>query len=183
MATRYADPKMEAKIVQEFQELLDTVTWLDSAYNYPIAHIGTQKQEEIQQTTYPQIYINDGESDYEDVRPNDKIQALSFWELNEPYTFDREMEDVNISLSLIIWYNLKRVDNTKSYDFSGELRAEIIQLLYENDVDNDIEIEIRPKEIFDKYNFQKSDLKYLGHPYGASKFTFEKRFEDINCLI
>jgi len=180
MATRYANPKMEAKIVQDLQIVLDTVSWLDQAYNYPIAHIGTQQNE----TTYPRVYINDAEVDYEDVRPNDTIQALSFWEINEPYTFDRTAEDVQINLSLIIWYNLQRVDNTKAYDYSPELRAEILQLLYDSGgVDNDIEIEIRPKQIFDKYTFQDSDLKYLGYPYGASKFTFEKRFDDINCLI
>lgn len=182
MATRYANPKMEAKIVQDLQIVLDTVSWLDTDNNYPIAHIGTDKFEE-KSVSFPRVYKNDNSVNYTDVRPNDNLTAFSFWEINEPYNYLRDEQDVEANLSLIIWFNLKLVDATKDYDYGAELRAEIVELLKDNGIDSDMEIEIRPLEIFEKYSgLVENDLKYLGYPYSAFKITFTAN-QDFNCVI
>jgi len=181
MATRYADPKMEAKIVQDLQDKLDTVTWLTPATNYPIAFIGTTPNEE-NPANYPRVYNNDNTVNYTDVRPDDNFKTITFFEINEPYEFLKDEQDVDIDLSLIVWYNLKTTVLGKTYDYGGELRAEIVELLRDNGIDSDIEVEIRPTEIFDKYSGLVQDyLKYLGYPYSAFKLTFTAN-QDINCL-
>lgn len=181
MITRFANPKMEAQIIQDLQEILDTVSWLDSENNYPVAHVGTDFFDK-KKVSYPRIYKNDNSVNYQDIRPDKNLKSFSFFEINEPCEFLKDEQEISVNLSLIVWYNLKTLDVTKTYDYSNELRAEIVELLQNNSIDSDIDIEIRPLEIFDKYTgLIENDLKYLGYPYSGFKLTFDAN-KDFNCL-
>jgi len=172
---RFTNPVLHAKIIQDFQERFDDqLQWLEKVY--PLARVGETKKEDGSTFRYPQVYVNDGGRDYYDLRPDDNLSCFGFFEMNDAYPVNVDQSEVGFNISFIVWYNLKKLDNGKNYDYSAELLAHVLKVLenyteYSSSI-TDLEIEPRPEEVFSKYSFEQTDNQYLMYPFGAFKLSF-----------
>ena len=170
----YSNPKFLYSVIAALQTALEPITWLDSIF--PLAHIGTTHTQDVEEclveTSYPRVYKNNGTQEYADIRPDDKLKGFIFFETNGEYTHTRSNDKSVYPISLICWYSLKKIDVTKNYDYSEDLIGEVVMRTKDFYDDGEFFTEIRPTEIFNKYDFMANDLKYLGYPYGAFKITF-----------
>lgn len=180
--TLYADPQLDAKIIQQLQVLLQTeATWIETVYPLALVGVNNLNDKEIK---YPRVYLNNAGREYIDVRPSDDQNAFAFFELDDPIDAIQG-EELRYNISLIVWYDLKKVDTSKAYDYSRELIQDIFRVFNESDYKENIQLtkyEINPENIFDKYSFKQTDNQFLMFPYGAFKISFEYNdIEAINC--
>lgn len=179
-----ASPILDQKAVQDLQVLLDNeIPWLDVIY--PIARVGITKIEGGGTFNYPQVYSGSG-AEYLDIRPDDSLSAYSFFEVNESFPVDADEDLTNYNLSLIVWFNLPKLNGSKGYDYSRELAGDILRVfnesLYSGKISG-ITLDFNPEDIFDKYSLQQEDTQFLMYPYGAFKINFNyEQLEDIDCF-
>lgn len=155
-------------MAQTLQLHLDSnIGWLQRAYH--IARVGINAEQKV---GYPQIYANDGTNKHFDIRPDNKTESYSFFEIDKQYEIDVNNDEVKYFFSLVVWANLKILDSAKTYDFTSELIKDITDSLkfFATDI---IDVEVRPEKVFDKYSGIKQELKqFLMKPYTAFKITF-----------
>ncbi len=155
---KYTDPKLQDEVVQTLNTKLEACTYIE--YFYPIAHLGTNKEDE----TYPQIYRNDGSEKNLMLFPDNKAKSFIFWEFVGATILDDD-EGVDYNLSLIFWGNLDRMDN-KHYDYTGEIQQEILQILKTNGA-RDISFEDYDFATYSMY--QENERQTLMRPNTAFK--------------
>jgi hypothetical protein len=170
----YTTPVLDSDVIQDLQVLFQTeLDWLQ--YVYPIAEIGLTKTENGNEFKYPQVYKNDGNRDYIDLRPNDLKSSYGFFELNSQVQLNED--EVQYNLSFVVWFNFKLVYPNKAYNYSRELIKSIINAIgtdsdFRDRVKN-FEYTTDPNRIFDKYSLSIIESQYLMYPYGAFKVTFD----------
>jgi len=177
-------PVLEAKVVQDLQNLFSPISWLENAY--ALTRIGIEKTEKVSEFKYPQIYSGDStkKSEYYDLRPNDKLKSYCFFEIDAPYEYDQTQELATYFLSVVFWFNLAKISG-RNYDYSSELVAHVLKILKASDYHaklEDIKIEKRPDEIFAKYSMDEMESQFLMYPYGAFKISF-KITDEADCFI
>lgn len=164
----YDEPKLDYDIAQRIQLRLDAkLGWLEKSYH--IAKVGVEAKTNL---TYPQVYKNDGSDEHFNIRPDNKTSSYSFIEIEAPASVDYENGTVEYSLSIVFWNNLRLIDDTKQYDYTSELIIDVIDVLQFFAASN-IQEEIRPENIFDKYTQVTQNLKqHLMKMYSGFKITF-----------
>lgn len=182
-----ADPLLDAKAAQELQVLITTeCTWIDKVF--ALARVGVTKLVSGAAFNYPQAWAANTttkKSEYIDLRPDDSVNAYSFFESDGAFQF-LEDDQVQYPLSLVVWYNLPKLNGTKTYDYSRELAADILRVfdasVYKNKI-SDLEVNYIPSEIFSKYSMQQEDTQFLMYPYGAFKISFNYiNYVELDCL-
>ena len=180
--TAFSSPYLHNKVIQLIQTDLAALSWMDIAY--PLARVGVNKDAEGNEFKYPQVYINNGGVDYYDVRPNKNLTSYCFFELNNPQQFDSDNQ-ITYNLSLIVWFNLKTVSPSKSYDYTAELIKDILRMFNESDYADkisNISYTVEQEEIFSKYSMAIVETQFLMYPYSAFKITFDYTdVESENC--
>ncbi len=163
----FDDPHNEYAIAQTIQLAIDTIGWVDRSYH--IAKVGIKADSDL---TYPQIFANNDSDEHFDIRPDSKIGAYSFIEVDSPSIVDIENDEVTYSFSLVFWANLVLVDAAKLYDFTSELIEDVIDELAKLEAES-IAIETRPEIIFNKYTGTTQELKqFLMKRYSGFKLSF-----------
>ncbi len=153
-------------IQQDFQANLD---WLEYAF-------GRAKPFNDNGFIEPRVFYSQTtatkEGEYRDVWPNDFWQSHCFFLTEGP----EEYQDyINIPksrnvwirpISIVFWVNLHRIDSTKNYDFSEELKFDVYTRLKQfrhvevtNFVDNSA------TEVFQGFNIQDTDSKNFAYPF------------------
>lgn len=178
----YTTPYLDAEIIQNLQQLLQSeCTWIQEVH--PLAVVGVTKDSEGNDFKYPRVYKNDGNQNYYDIRPDDKLTCYSFFELEDPTEIDGEQ--ITYNLSLIVWFNLNTVSASKNYDYSRELIKDIMRGIQESTLHENVKIlsyEVDPNNIFDKYSMKLTDNQFLMFPYSAFKINFEYvNIDSSNC--
>ncbi len=167
--TLLVNPKVDSKVAQLIQVALDTnLGWLDRAYH--IARVGKDKE---QKGDYPILSANDGTDENYNIRPDNKIGAYSFFEVERPFTVDFENDEITCFFSLVFWCNLKLIDPSKQYDYTSELIKDVLDVLNTYQPQG-LNIETRPERVFDKYSgLQQESKQHLMRQYSGFKITFE----------
>lgn len=162
-------PKLIAKVAQDIQVGLDSkVAWLNLSYH--IAKVGIIAETGL---TYPQIYANNDTNEHYDIRPDNTVSSFSFLEIESPYSRNEEDGEITYNLSVVVWGNLALIDNTKDYDYTSQLIKDVSDALQELGAEN-LSIEERPEQIFNKYTGLTQDLKqFLMRKYTAFKIVFQ----------
>jgi len=179
-----ASPVLQAKVAQQLQVLFTSeLTWIENIY--AIARVGVTKAQDGSTFNYPQIYSGTG-MNYFDIRPDSSLDSYSFFEVNDSYPVDKDQDIQTYNLSFICWYNLPRMDSSKGYDYSPELIAHVLKVIregeYNSNVSN-INVDVNPESIFDKYSMNQVDTQFLMYPYGAFKITFDYTdYSQVDCF-
>lgn len=203
-------PLLSEDIVRMIQADFQTScsAWLDVIY--PIAYLGEmeikERVAEKDKTTspvfltrikkFPRIYLNDGKSDYIDVLPNDNNKGTVFFEVLGTDNVNRVDDEIDVTLSMIFWVNMKKVDPLRKYDYRQELIADALKCLDEGALNayiKDIDVHENFEDIYTRYDFQgtsnksrrgETEMQQFMYPYTSFKLTFklDGYCLDISCL-
>ena len=200
--TATPSPLVSEKIVSDIQLDISNncALWLDVVY--PIAFIGEElyniptkgNLESTRLRKFPRIYKNDGKTDYIDVTPNDNLKGYCFFEIRDDYNFDRIEDEVTITLSIVFWANMRKIDD-RGYDYKTALIGDAVKCLhggtYKNRIEN-IVITENFEDVYDRYEFQgtsnrsrneQTELQQFMYPYTSFKITFNLTIDyNIDCL-
>ena len=126
-----ASPKRIQAVIQAIQLLLDSeLSWLE--YSFGVA-IHSEKSMGGKSIKYPSVY--QGTSEYLNVLPNDNLKSYCFWVLDDPETFEEVRPNANgyycptVIASLIVYYDMRRINSTKDYDLTDELIDDVVNVL------------------------------------------------------
>lgn len=195
-------PFLAEKVITDIQTKIatDCALWLDVVY--PVAFVGEElfnievkgNLNPTRLRKYPRIYINDGDTDYIDATANDNLKGYCFFEIRDEYDFDRTENEADITVSIIFWANLRKIDD-RGYDYKTELISDAIKCVHTSPYANDIStirVQENFEDVFDRYEFQgtsnrsrneQTELQQFMYPYTAFKLTFSLRTNlDPSCL-
>ena len=121
---------IEAEIQKMQIVLADNLSWLEYSFGKCER---TEKIENKEKVTYPVCFV-DNTTDPIDVRPNDNWKALSFWEVTDPGRTDYPDQERSVvkyamweyDVALIIWANLKRLDDSSYIETKSQFREDIL---------------------------------------------------------
>ena len=179
-------PVLDQKAVQDLQELLVAeATWIEKVF--AIARVGVSKVGDSV-FRYPQVWKGNtvsNKAEYMDIRPDDTLKCYSFFEVDGQAEFGDD-DEVTYPLSLIVWYNLAKLNGQNDYDYSRELAGHIMKVfdasIYKNKISG-ASIEFNPENIFSKYSMAQEDTQFLMYPYGAFKISFNfLNYVQVDCL-
>ena len=155
--------------IQAIQKKLEGLPWLDKsfgrAYRVPGIKLGYNTPQ-----FYPGRFV--GSVDYQDLSRNDTLKAYSFIvaEDNAQYknsTFDGSAM-LTQGVSIIFWLDLSKIDKTKQYIFTEDLRRDVVKIL------NNTPVEMQHKRYFsDAANVFKGFDTYqknMMYPYACMRF-------------
>jgi len=116
-------------VIQEIQNGLSTISWLE--YSFGKAY---EKKEVRDNVVYdlPKVWI--GNNEFQSVEPNDTVKSFSFIENFETEFISdwetRRYDHISTtSLSIVVFANLERIDNTRDYIFTEELKEDVLNVL------------------------------------------------------
>jgi hypothetical protein len=174
--------------------------WLDVVY--PVAFIGEElfdiptkgNLDGTRLRKFPRVYVNDGTSEYVDVTPNETLKGYTFFEIRDEYDIDRVEEEVDITLSMVFWANMRKIDD-RGYDYKTELIADALKCLHEGsykDRITNVKVQEKFDDVFDRYEFQgtsnrsrneQTELQQFMYPFTAFKLTFNMKVcTNLNCI-
>lgn len=182
-------PVLYNQIAKRLSDDLSSISWLTGDI-YGIAEIGSRPNGNKDDKAFKivQVYKQDGSVKYLDISPKSILKAYSFFELETPdMEVAPDQDDITISLNLVVWANLQRVDATKNYDFTDYLVATVLKNLKSGYFSNEIskiKVIIDKNKIYDKYGYSFDNLNHLMFPFTAFKIQFEMIVPDlIDCIV
>jgi len=173
------------KIIQDIQlQLSAGLTWLEKSFGR--AWLFQEKDTSGKVSKMPKCYVGKGE--YVNVLPNDNFKSMSFIfckdkEKNEGFNASRLGSHKKRDLSIIIWGNLKKIDSTKTYIFTEELKKEVEKILIGLDYICSMNsyVDEKAESVFEGFTINDVDTQYLMHPYFACRFDFTVGYFDTIC--
>lgn len=188
----FTDPVLSNKTVSLLQADFAGKDYLEKVY--PIAYVGEinaafkEQQRRLgfnQRHLYPRVYLNDGESDYIDVMPDNKLKGYTFWEIEDTSDYDRGEKEYTVKLNQIFWVNLRLIDD-KGYDYTDLIKADALKTLDQGQFSNDItmiDIAENYENIYNRYNLPQEKLQQFMYPFSGFKLTYSIRENlDTSCL-
>lgn len=175
---------VEAVIEALRLQLIDGLPWLEKAFG----RAWEFKEESTSGRTIriPKCYTESGE--YINVLPNDNLVAQCFFQLNGSETYSvfnyaaGSMKEVD--LSVIFWMNLKRIDETKDYIFTEELKADVEEVLKNTGYTKELVewVDERAEDVFIRYDVDDVNTQYLMYPYAGFRVTVTVNYPE-NCSL
>ena len=197
----YIDPKVELvpnpvaldNAIQSIQERIATLTWLEKSFGRAIVQSRHQENKEAfaknessrmtRDVVYPEVY---NKREPLNVMMNDNIKSYSFFHVRDPLKFTDylplDMSTPAVQpISLITWVNLQKIDPAKQYNFSEELRSEMIKLLKFSTNFVITESFIGYDKIFNPFTITETFRQYLKPPYAGWRIDGELNFDFSTC--
>ena len=144
---------IDAKIQLLQVSIGTSLTWLE--YSFGKAEPYTREVDgKIE--TYPVVFV-DNTTDPQDVRPDDAYKAMAFWTVEDPGIIDYDNQDIyaaiksgrwSYNVSLIVWANLKRLDDSPYNETKSQFREDILDALQRKLYGTDVQF--TTVEIFDQ---------------------------------
>lgn len=166
---------VEAKIQILQTVLADNISWLQHSFGKAEKH---DKIVNGEVESYPVVFV-DNTSDPIDVRPNDNYEAYCFWDITDPGRIDYLNQDEfaakkyafwEYDAALIVWANLKRLDDSPYNEVKAQLRQDLLdtlglQLIGQN-------VQFQAEEIFDKDIVQVFEGYTLNNEWNIAKWPY-----------
>jgi len=164
-------------IIQKIQTELATLSWLE--YSFGKAYI---KKEERNNTVYtiPKVWI--GNNEFQSVEPNDTVKAFSFIENFETEFISgwetRRYDRISrTDLNIVVFANLERIDNTRDYIFTEELKEDVVKILTNvPEVESLNSINKGLDEAYTRWSIESINPTYYAEKYAAFRI-------DISAII
>lgn len=170
-------------MISELQQVLAAnLGWLDAAFGRSQR---LAKQINGKQVITPNVFCGGwnghGENDYIEVSPDSKIGNFCFFEVNDPEIVDwnvRQLMDIETPVSIIFWFDTRRVFDEASNRDISHLKNEILSLLngktgltFHNGGKLVINrIYERAENIYRGYTLSEIDNQFLMHPFAGLRF-------------
>jgi len=173
-------PVLLDKAIQDLQIELSTISWLTKSFARAWLNNGEVNGQSFE---FPEVYQGDG-LDYYNCLPNDMIQAYCFWyvdddadiiELGRNSTIYEERD-----VKLIFFFNMDKIDDTKGYNFTEELKIDVYNVLKAN-LSNLSTVTSYTDTIRDSFDdFTQDYIKpgFYSKKYGAMRFDITLRYRN-----
>lgn len=176
------DPVLLDKEIKNIQTVLGTLSWLEKSFGR--AFKGTRLKNR-RKVNYPAIF-QEWKKDYYDGFPNDNIKSYSFIfpdpsEITEHNI--KGIHQIERDISIILFFDLEKIDNTFEYRFTEKLKEDVIIKLATlkpgkleiNNITDDVE------EVFNDFSVDEIKPEFLQDKYGALKFDCTIFYKNENC--
>lgn len=182
-----AEPVNIDRPIQALQVALGALPWLQKSYGRAYESFKRDPTSKIK-SVYPQVWQGEG-LDLLNVMPNDNLISQSFFRVEDPLEVREFRLDsfstMRARVSLIVWFNLVRIDPTQNYLFAEILKAQIqrvlsITTLNEGDSIKILRVWERAANVFAGYTIDETRDQELVYPFGGFRFELELTFIE-NC--
>lgn len=184
----YCHPKVQLLLnpvgidfeIQNLQQRLAEIPWLEVVFGR------CSKQSELKQQPgrrpvdiiVPEVLYN---KEPYNCMINDNLKSYCFFNASDPLsipTFDPGDLELVVSqpVDIILWLNLKKVNPLKTYNYSEELRLEVIKKLSGSNFKMS-ESFIEADEVFKPFTITDNFRNYSKFPYAAFKISGELTFD------
>lgn len=132
----------------------------------------------------PRIYSANDE--YIDCSPDEQFQAMSFFARNGTVQIsnDADEPEMRFPLSLFVWADLSRIDNTNTYDYTDQLLGDVLNVLkhyYDSEI-TVFQYECDPIRVYDRYSLSDARTRLMTYPYTAFRIDFTYiHFGSLRC--
>jgi hypothetical protein len=171
-------------VIQHIQTALgDNIPWLEKSFGR--AWFLQEYSTDTKTNKFPKCW--NGE-EYENVLPNDNFKAMSFLATRGQEKFEKFANATNGNaktrdLALIIWGSLKKIDPTKKYIYTEELKNDVEKILVMNVGSINQYYDEKAELIFQDYTLDDVSTQYLMYPFFAMRFDVTVKYFDSYCTI
>lgn len=164
---------------------LSSITWLDR--NLGRAFLLSEKGQGDTIIKVPKVYT--GEAEYFNVMPNDALKSFSFFigrgadvsiqdivnAFQKPRKFQKEV-------SLIVFGDFKKIDNSRDDYFIEELKTDVIDALTNSPsiIINEVFTETI-EEVYEGFALNEIDRDLLYYPFFAMRFSLSVTYIHSKC--
>jgi hypothetical protein len=157
--------------------LVTNLGWLDMAFGRAQKLV---KMIETKKYVTPNVYTGKGDN-YLGVSPDSKIGNFSFFWVDDPQTMDwlpNQQGSLKTPFSLIFWFDLRKVYNSKNNRNTEALKAAILRTLNGGFQMKSGRIKInriyeQAENIYRGFTLDEVDNQFLMHPYAGFRFEGE----------
>lgn len=172
------NPKLIDLVLGDIQNgLVDNLGWLDRAFGR------AQKLTKIiegKRYATPNVYTGNG-NDYIAVAPDSNIGNFSFFWIDDPQTVDwqpNQQSVIKSPVSLIFWFDLRRVYNSSTNRNTEQLKDQILKTLNGSFKMPNGRIKItriyeEAANIYRGFTLDEVDNQFLMHPFGGFRMDGE----------
>lgn len=180
------DPVLLDKVIKKIQTALAVLDWITFSFGRAFRKFKIVDNTKV---SYPGIF-QEWKKDYYSAFPNDNIEkgySFVFADPGDEITEynSRRQHEIQRDISVIVFFDMEKIDNTLLYPFNEKLKEDIIfqldklgkEVLQINNIIDDIE------EVFDDFTVSQIESQFLKERYGAFKFECTVFYKNDNCVI
>ena len=177
-----ADPVLLDKEIAAIQAAMSTLPWLAKSFGRAFKHFKTSEGSKV---SFPAIF-QAWKKDYYNAFPTDHVISQSFVfadpsEVTENHS--KKIHQIEKDISIIVFFDMERIDNTLEYPFQEKLKEDVIialsivgnKRLEINEITDDIE------EVYNDFSVSEIKTEFLQERYGAFKFDCTLFYKNENC--
>ncbi len=166
------------------QGLSDNIGWLDRTFGRAerlVKYDGSGRRYYT-----PNVYA--GGNDYIEVSPDSGIGNFCFFLVEDPQdvTMDGQSVGIDASVSVIFWFDYRRIFNSDSIRNSEAVKREILDVLnggfrLRKGRMTVKKIYEQAENIYKGFSLDETDNQFLMHPYGGMRIEFDISVE-ASCI-
>lgn len=178
------NPVLLDKEIAAIQAQMATLSWLEVSFGRAFKQFKIVNGTKV---SFPAIFQELGK-DYYNAFPNDNIISHSFVFVDPEQITEwntKRLHDIEHDISIIVFFDLERIDNTLTYRFTEKLKEDVIFVLSNlrpntlrvNNITDDVE------EAFNDFSISEIKAEFLKLRYGAFKFDCTIFYANNNCAL
>ena len=179
-----ANPVLLDKEIAAIQAQMKNLPWLEISFGRAFKQF---KLVDGTKVSFPAIFQELGK-DYYNAFPNDNIISYSFVFVDPDQITEwniKRIHNIEHDISIIVFFDLERIDNTLTYRFTEKLKEDVIFVLSNlrsntlqvNSITDDVE------EAFNDFSISEIKSEFLKLRYGAFKFDCTIFYTNDNCAL
>jgi len=174
-------PHLVDVIIKKIQTQLASLTWITKSFGRAYKHTRLVDSRTV---TYPAIFQS-WKSDYYDGFPNDNLTAYSFIYVNPEEIIEKgsKIHNIQRKISVIIFFDLEKIDNTLQYRFTELLKEDVliklgnVRGLEVNGTSDEVE------DAFSDFSISEINPEFLKERYGALRIDCTVYYLNTKCTI
>lgn len=163
-----SDPVLFDKAVADMQILLGAkIAWLDHIFG-----LAERVTRVIDGRQYNTANVYTGNDNYEQIEPSFDLGNFCFFYLRDPQDFSPYDKDgINTPISVIFWYDMRKVSSSPSERNREAVKAEILSVLRNAHLPNGTfewsRLYEEPRNVFADFSYEHIDNQFLMSPFAG----------------
>lgn len=184
------NPFIDLKVIKELQSIIASGGWCQ--YVFGLAERSMEKKGE-ENIIYPAILKQDC-NDYINLFPNDRMTSFCFFERRDELEFDYNEDEINYTIGIVCWADLKKLNSSLTHDFTDQIIAKVLSSLQSSQlgagsiqltdsvVATNISVVTDRTEVWDRYDRTFTDYAYHAYPFTTFRIDIEATdYNPVQC--
>ncbi len=179
-----ANPVLLDKEIAAIQVQMKNLSWLEISFGRAFKQFKLVNGTKV---SFPAIF-QALDKDFYNAFPNDNIKSYSFVFVDPTVITEfnvKRIHNIEHDISIIVFFDLKLIDNTLTYRFTEKLKEDVIFVLSNlgpnrlqiNNITDDVE------EVFSDFSISEIKSEFLKLRFGAFKFDCTIFYKNDNCAL